>query len=113
MSGQVLEKISNHPGMYLFRCPGCEYPHQVTTHRARPEEHVWSFNGDLERPTFQPSLLVENRGSSGGACDQGTDSFITGGQIQFLWDCTHSLAGQTVPLEPWRPRGECQEGDLS
>lgn len=25
-------------------------------------------------------------------------SFITDGQIQFLNDCTHPLAGQTVPL---------------
>jgi hypothetical protein len=26
--------------------------------------------------------------------------FIRDGQIQFLLDCTHALAGQTVPLPP-------------
>lgn len=28
-------------------------------------------------------------------------SFIRDGQIQFLSDCTHALAGQTVPLPAW------------
>jgi hypothetical protein len=27
-------------------------------------------------------------------------SFITDGKIEFLSDCTHSLAGQTVELKP-------------
>ena len=28
-------------------------------------------------------------------------SFVTGGRIQFLSDCTHALAGQTVDLTDW------------
>lgn len=28
-------------------------------------------------------------------------SFVTDGRIQFLGDCTHSLAGQTVDLPDW------------
>jgi len=28
-------------------------------------------------------------------------SFITDGQIKFLGDCTHELAGQTVALKPF------------
>ena len=28
-------------------------------------------------------------------------SYIKDGQIQFLTDCTHALAGKTVPLEPF------------
>jgi hypothetical protein len=28
-------------------------------------------------------------------------SFITDGRIQFLGDCTHRLAGQTVPIPDW------------
>jgi hypothetical protein len=28
-------------------------------------------------------------------------SFITDGQIQFLGDCTHPMAGQTVPIPKW------------
>jgi hypothetical protein len=28
-------------------------------------------------------------------------SFVTDGKIQFLSDCTHALAGQTVALPDW------------
>lgn len=27
-------------------------------------------------------------------------SFVFDGEIRFLGDCTHALAGKTVPLEP-------------
>ena len=27
--------------------------------------------------------------------------FVTDGNIQFLADCTHALAGQTVPMPDW------------
>ncbi len=33
--------------------------------------------------------------------DEVCHSFVTDGQIQFLGDCTHKLAGQTVPLSAW------------
>ncbi len=57
----------------------------------------WSFNGDLERPTFQPSLLVSgylNERQPNGVCH----SFITDGRIQYLSDCTHEFAGKTIEL---------------
>lgn len=92
----------------LFRCPGCEDNHQV---------HVgtWSWNGDLEHPTFSPSLLV---GGVQWAPGEGfhkpshdvapgspivCHSFVTDGRIQFLGDCTHELAGSTVDLPAWPP----------
>lgn len=61
----------------------------------------WSFNGNYERPTFQPSVLVTYDGPDAGqdgAPPAVCHSFVTDGQIQFLGDCTHALAGQTVPL---------------
>lgn len=80
---------------WIFYCPGCEEHHG-------PNDS-WAFNGDAERPTFNPSILVQ--GTSGG---YGTDEplrdtrchiFVRDGQIQYLSDCTHALAGQTVPME--------------
>lgn len=53
-------------------------------------EKVHQFNGDTEKPTLSPSLLV--RGSK--RCH----SFVKGGMIQFLADCDHPLANQTVEL---------------
>lgn len=91
-------------GLLMFFCPGCKCGHGVND--------KWSFNGDMDRPTFSPSILV--RGVQP-VTDEEADrilagekiepkplvchSFVRDGQIQFLNDCTHDLAGQTVPLE--------------
>lgn len=32
-------------------------------------------------------------------------AFVRDGQMEFLGDCTHGLAGQTVPIPPWPERG--------
>lgn len=104
-------------GGYLsFHCPGCEAAHTVTT-GVGPGPR-WGFNGDHDRPTFTPSILVRQGHyieSHKGQCycdwpdkDEFPDlkcgichSFVTDGRIQFLGDCTHALAGQTVDLPAW------------
>lgn len=57
----------------------------------------WDFNGDFERPTFSPSMLAR--------CTLGPEkrphvchSFVRDGRIEYLSDCTHAMAGQTVEL---------------
>jgi hypothetical protein len=60
----------------------------------------WTWNGSLELPTFQPSIhvrIVDSKDRVRSVCH----SFVTDGRIQFLNDCTHSLAGQTVDLPLW------------
>lgn len=79
----------------VFRCPACDTWHTVRVQ----EPHNWSWNGDLERPTLSPSVFVnapgnQHRNPAAPSCH----SFVTDGRIQFLGDCTHSLAGQTVDL---------------
>lgn len=69
----------------------------------------WTWNGDPESPTFEPSILVSYNGSDAGQTDEDgfkappavCHSFVTDGQIRFLGDCTHALAGRTVPLPPF------------
>ncbi len=78
---------------YLFECPGCDHAHVFDTR--------WTFvNGDVDRPTFIPSLLCRSRYGKEEA-DRVCHSYVTNGQIQFLPDCTHKLAGQTVDLPDW------------
>lgn len=85
----------------LFECPGCGSAHApYIKGKGVP---VWGFNNDLVKPTFTPSILVkghlgENKNGKDiyGVCH----SFVTDGQIRFLNDCTHELAGKTVPLKP-------------
>lgn len=96
--------------VYVFYCPGCKTDHHFIEGR-------WTFNGDVEKPTFSPSLLVrsghyvpDHKGSCW--CTYNAEnqddpapfkctvchSFVTDGKIQYLNDCTHELAGQTVEL---------------
>jgi hypothetical protein len=100
-----------------FACPGCAEVHSVPL---RPASPGWDYNGDAEAPTIRPSIVVrgtranlsddewdalmERTGGEFGAmlADKETSfichSFVTGGRIEFLGDCTHALAGQTVDL---------------
>lgn len=83
---------------YMFECPGCGEWHRVRVEGPSP---CWTWNGSMTSPTFGPSLLV--RGGKYNAELKKQEpyvchSFIRDGRIQFLADCTHKLAGQTVPL---------------
>ena len=96
-----------------FRCPGCGDTHAVPTTGPK----AWGYNGSLERPTLTPSVLVRSghyapHWKQGDGCWCGKDygfscyvchSFVTDGRIQFLGDCTHALAGQTVDLPEVTP----------
>lgn len=107
-------------GILLFWCPGCETAHQVRVDASHGT--AWTWNGDAERPTFSPSVLVRSGhhvpGQEGKDCwctfeqrtgqklPAGTScrvchSFVRDGRIEFLQDCTHALAGQTVDIPPW------------
>lgn len=93
------------PGCLSFWCPGCRDAHQIQIGTGPGPR--WGWNGNTERPTFTPSVLVTWSMPSDNPAefdDTSKDvkkvchSFVTDGQIQFLGDCTHALAGQTVPL---------------
>jgi hypothetical protein len=91
-------------GKTMFWCPGCEQHHWVND--------TWSITGTPDAPTFSPSVLVSYRHPKGysnaNPAPVGYDgeyvedhlchSFVTDGRIQFLNDCAHALAGQTVNM---------------
>ena len=79
---------------FWFHCPGCLHMHAFTV--GGPPGSDWSWNGSYDLPTFSPSLLC-NKDFPGSRCH----SFVTDGRIQFLPDCWHALAGQTVDLPDW------------
>lgn len=45
----------SHPD-YAFFCPGCKCGHAVWVSRSSGPR--WTFNGNMEKPTFKPSLLI-------------------------------------------------------
>lgn len=83
-------------GLYYFHCPGCGNAHPVHTITPNIGGSVWSFNGDVNKPTISPSLLC-NKDWPTSRCH----SFIKDGNIQFLADCWHELKGQIVEIPEW------------
>jgi hypothetical protein len=113
----AIAKVDVWQGVHYLRlwCPGCQCAHQVVTSRdpgAAPGI-VWEWDGSLDAPTLSPSLLV--RGHQWPQDDpfhkpnhrvtpgQPTccHSFVRAGVWEYLSDCTHTLAGQHVPVPEW------------
>lgn len=88
---------------YSFFCPGCDHPHVYYT----TGKVAWDFNGNLEAPTFTPSLLNTTANPANPKQDR-CHLFMTAGKLQFCSDCSHELAGQTVDL-PDYPNWENEE----
>lgn len=102
-------------GTVAFQCPGCECEHylNIDIKNGRP---CWGFNNNYDSPTFTPSILVRTGYyvyDDPNWRDRVTDpetqqhlidsaiichSYVTDGRIQFLGDCTHSKANQTIDL---------------
>jgi hypothetical protein len=99
------KKIDNTAGQYIFFCPGCEDHHGISTAKEEYPCPVWGFNGDVDKPTVTPSILTRY-GANPDASEEFKEwrserichSYITDGKIQYLNDCTHELAGQTIEL---------------
>lgn len=106
-----------------FVCPGCA----LDSERCGSGSHVlpvdwtppgmarspliatkspWGFNGDLERPAFSPSILSTRPGWIEGGVEIAPfrcHSFVgchgaEPGQIMFLGDSMHALAGKVMDL---------------
>lgn len=100
----------------IYWCQGCKESHTIRT----KGPGAWSWNGDVERPVFGPSVLVtgEQITEEGWAMIERGDSPPGGkypstplrchtfvgcngaqpGEVIFLSDCTHELAGTVQPL---------------
>jgi hypothetical protein len=86
-----------------FHCPACDYAHVLPVQgSSRPH---WGYNQNPAAPTFTPSVLVRTGRAVNPAFQREPGdppeichSYVTEGRIQFLSDCTHALAGQTVDL---------------
>ncbi len=77
---------------WKHRCPGCNSEHvinvEIPTRVINGKRHSWKFNGDVDKPTFKPSVNIVGR------CHY----YITDGTIAYQDDCQHALKSQTVPL---------------
>lgn len=106
-------------------CPGCRVRHgvrikgMILAGQGSPgAEDGWDWNGSVEAPTLAPSVLVYPRGKfinpdlpyvqliapENKTVTPRCHTFIRDGRIEFLGDCEHPLAGQTVPMVEWKDR---------
>lgn len=91
-------------GMYI-PCQPCEATHlrlclpgpiqnrilPVMVGGSRAGTSCWTWNGSVDSPTLRPSVLTRDGTHT-------CHSWITDGKVQFLSDCSHELAGQTLDL---------------
>lgn len=89
MSSQLVRDVTGGTFKWMVFCPACKCGHGLDSR--------WTFNGNYDKPTFSPSLLIQGHLGSDkyGTCH----SFIRDGMIQFCSDSTHELSGKTVPLD--------------
>lgn len=97
----LLHRVVNSdrsPRGWSHRCPGCQSTHVIDVDEPNRWGARWTFDGVEDRPTFSPSVN----------CSWGTPDvppgvsrchyFLRAGVIEYLPDCTHPLAGKSVPL---------------
>jgi hypothetical protein len=87
-------------GWFGHWCPGCQSGHEIAVTQPLANGAKWTFDGNMERPTFSPSINIRWGKYAGGNEDHGgvCHYFIRGGMIEFCGDSTHALAGKTVAL---------------
>lgn len=114
--GALSSKLRNVAGGGLtFWCQGCGEAHTVWVSDGPGPR--WTWNGDAEKPVFGPSVLVTGVKRM---TDEQHAAFLRGeplpeptplrchtfvgcngaqpGEIAYLSDCTHELAGKVIPL---------------
>lgn len=85
---------------YSFYCPGCGHDHTYYT-VPFDVQPVWSFNGDMNNPTFSPSLLNTWTKPPTEEVVKRCHLFVKNGKIEYCGDSTHSLTGQTVDMKDY------------
>lgn len=122
--GMLSKKLrSLEGGRVAYWCQGCGHLHQINVGDGPGPR--WGYNNNPEAPTFTPSVRVtwtepanlhnpeamqrdledvRARRADGDEnarvplANKVCHTFITDGRVQFLGDCTHQYAGQTLDL---------------
>lgn len=68
--------------------------------RDNADRYVWTWNGDVEKPTLKPSILTSFTYGPD-LVKHSCHSWVNDGTIQFLSDCSHEKRGTTEKLLEW------------
>jgi hypothetical protein len=82
-------------------CPACDEAHvfHITTPNSNGAR--WAWDGNVEAPTFTPSMNIRVNFAPEDGGPIVCHYFLRAGRIEFLGDCSHALANQTVALPDW------------
>ena len=86
-------------GYSLFYCPACKDTHAISV-----APGSWSYNGNPNLPTTEPSIRVSGKEDENGGWITTCHCYLTDGRIRFCADSPHEFAGQTIDL-PDFPQG--------
>lgn len=82
---------------FVHWCPACMEMHGFAVEQPQPNGAQWAFDGNLDQPTFNPSMNISIGPWPDGRMER-CHYFLHGGKLMFCEDSTHALAGQIVPL---------------
>ena len=78
-----VRKLNEDTTLYVFWCPGCQETHTFDVGPGK-----WSFDGDMESPSFVPSLKYDR-----------CHLVVRKGVIEFFGDCRHRYRNRDVALQ--------------
>ncbi len=87
----------NGVGEVYFWCPGCCQLHMAPTITKNDNGALWSFNGNLVKPTLSPSVNISWH-LPNGKLHKTCHFFVQDGSINYCGDSTHQLSGRNIPL---------------
>ena len=98
---KFIEEGTNKKGL-TFYCEGCEMSHSIIYEGTSGP--IWKWNNSLDKPTIKPSIKAQwvktNPKTHLKVRDMICHSYVKEGMLEYLTDCTHKLAGKTVPMSP-------------
>ena len=105
--GQITTKLRNTTDGFDWWCIACGECHPL------PYKKGWTFDGNIEFPTFTPSfkhtgiqsVIVDGKWTGDWILDENGNTkdwcchyIITSGIIHYCNDCTHTFAGKIIPM---------------
>ena len=93
----AIERKEGEAGLtHCFWCPACKCGHGVSVRAPGP---VWVISGPDNAPTIVPSVKVEVMADEGRVRVSCCHLNVTSGMLHYHGDCTHGMAGWTIPME--------------
>jgi len=119
LSSKLRNSLEGDVKRLAYWCQGCNKMHGVIVEGGKPGQ-AWGWNGDVDKPVFTPSVLYQRNMWTPPVTPENIEQWRAApweqvqvqhvchtfigcngaqpGEVIFLGDCTHALAGTVQPL---------------